>query len=208
MPRFPKEKDWALFITEGIKRTVSLNQRRMFTQMMLQEETRWVMERTEQTGSKEAEDALRDVTIERLDESVSARRALRSPWPSMYFKMTCHSISVNCWEHCGPRESQENWKKDSVRVEFPLSAFPDCPYTQISRFQEGVCPFQKSWVTLPPEGAARTSDSCLYSWCWSQAELCHEGSQSSLKKEDGPGNFMVPAAWDRPLLWASETRRE
>ena len=79
MPRFPKEKDWALFITEGIKRTISLNQRRMFTQMMLQEETRWVMERTEQTGSKEAEDALRDVTIERLDESVSARRALRSP---------------------------------------------------------------------------------------------------------------------------------
>lgn len=47
--------------------------------MMLQEETRWVMERREQTGSKEAEDALRDVTIERLDESVSAKRALRSP---------------------------------------------------------------------------------------------------------------------------------
>lgn len=37
------------------------------------------MERREQTGSKEAEDALREVTIERSDERVSARRALRSP---------------------------------------------------------------------------------------------------------------------------------
>ena len=79
MPRFPKEKDLALFVTEGIKWTVSLNQRRMLTQIMLQEETRWVMERTEQTESQEAEDAVREVTIGRLDASVYARRALRSP---------------------------------------------------------------------------------------------------------------------------------
>lgn len=39
----------------------------------------WVMERTEQTESREAEDAVREVTIGRLDASVYARRALRSP---------------------------------------------------------------------------------------------------------------------------------
>lgn len=79
MLRFPKEKDLALFVTKGIKWTVSLNQRRMLTQIVLQEETRWVMERTEQTESQEAEDAVREVTIGRLDASVYSRRALRSP---------------------------------------------------------------------------------------------------------------------------------
>ena len=52
MPRFPKEKDLAFFVTEGIKWTVSLNQRRLLTQIMLQEETRWVMERTEQSPKR------------------------------------------------------------------------------------------------------------------------------------------------------------
>lgn len=65
----------ALFVTKGIKWTVSLNQRRMLTQIVLQE-ARWVMERTEQTESQEAEDAVREVTIGRLDASVYSRRAL------------------------------------------------------------------------------------------------------------------------------------
>lgn len=66
---FPKEKDLALCY-QGIKWTVSLNQRRMLTQIVLQEETRWVMERTEQTESQEAEDAVREVTIGRLMQCV------------------------------------------------------------------------------------------------------------------------------------------